>query len=65
MATYRAHFLDSKSHITSRRDFEADSEVEAIETAQQWVDGRVIEIWCGPILVETIKATHEMKLGRR
>ena len=56
MATYRAYFLDSKDHITNWRDFEADSDIDAVITAQQWRDGKAIEVWCGPILVEIIAA---------
>ena len=56
MATYRAYFLDFENHITERRDLEAESEAEAIKTARQWRDGKAIEVWCGPILIETIKA---------
>jgi hypothetical protein len=54
MATYRAYFLDRENHITERREIEAESEIEAIDTAKQWLNGKVIEIWMGPILVETL-----------
>ena len=59
MPTYRAFFLDRENHITERREIEAESEAEAITAAKQWLDGKVIEIWCGPILVETLKAVHK------
>ena len=39
----------------NRRDFEADSDIVAVSTAKQWRDGNPIEVWCGPILIETIK----------
>ena len=55
MATYRAYFIDAGNHITERRDIEAESETEAIAAARQWVDGKAIEIWCGPVLIETLK----------
>jgi hypothetical protein len=55
MATYRAYFLDSESHITDRRDIEANEASEAVNTARQWIDGKTIEVWCGPVLVEAIK----------
>lgn len=59
MATYRAYFLDSENHITERRDLEAESEAEAMKIASQWRDGKAIEIWCGPFLVNTIQPTHK------
>jgi len=59
MPTYRAFFLDRENHITERREIEAESEAEAINTAKQWLDGKAIEIWCGPVLVETLKAVHK------
>ena len=55
MATYRAYFLDFENHITGRRDIEAEDAADAVNTARQWIDGKAIEVWCGPVLVETIK----------
>jgi hypothetical protein len=55
--TYRL-FLDNENHITERREIEAESEAEAIAAAREWLDGKAMEIWIGPILVETLKPIH-------
>jgi hypothetical protein len=64
MPTYRTYFLDADNHIADRRDIEAESDEEAIRTARQWTDGKAIEVWCGPVLVETIKPIPKPKRRR-
>ena len=46
MDGYRLYFMDRYSgHIDHRRDFLAESDAAAIETAQGWYDGRPMELW--------------------
>ena len=37
----------------------AAADLDALKTARQWQNGEAIEVWCGPILVDTIKPTHK------
>ncbi len=42
---YRAFLLDKTGRITRRHDFEADDDVQAVQIAQQYVDGHDVEVW--------------------
>ena len=65
MPTYRAYFLDKENHITESREIEAGTETEAIGAARQWLDGKAIEIWMGPILVETLRPIEKSARNRK
>jgi hypothetical protein len=45
MATYRAYFVDGEKHIQKARDFDANTDDEALQHAKQWQDGFLIEVW--------------------
>ena len=48
MGGYRLYFMDRFSgHIDHRRDFVADSDAQAIEIANDWIDGNPAELWLG------------------
>ena len=48
MSGYRLYFMDRFSgHIDQRRDFLADGDSAAIETARGWYDGNPMELWLG------------------
>ena len=42
---YRAFLFDRTGHVTKRHDFEADDDVQAVQIAQQYVDGHDVEVW--------------------
>ena len=48
MLGYRLYFMDRFSgHIDHRRDFLADSDAEAIATADGWKSEQPMELWRG------------------
>ena len=61
MQTYRMYLLDSANSIIEHREFEAETDQEAVTIARQWTDGLAIEVWCGSTLVETIQPVHAPK----
>jgi hypothetical protein len=42
---YRLFFFDGTGHIERAHEFEADSDERAIEIAERWQEGRVMELW--------------------
>lgn len=48
MEGYRLYFMDRFSgHIDHRRDYVAESEAAAIQTAEGWYEGSPMELWKG------------------
>ena len=46
MLYYRLYFFDRFSgHIDPFREYEAESDSDAIALAEQWNDGRPMELW--------------------
>jgi hypothetical protein len=45
MPTYRAYLIDSNNRVVSFKPVEAGDDDEALQAAQQFVDGRDIEVW--------------------
>lgn len=45
MPIYRAYFIDEKDRVESFKSVEANSDDEAMESAQQLVDGHDVEVW--------------------
>lgn len=46
MAYYRVYFMDRWSgHIEASREFTAEDDSAAIETAGQWLNGQPMELW--------------------
>jgi hypothetical protein len=46
MLYYRLYFFDRFSgHIDHFREFEAESDEAAVAFAEDWVDGRPMELW--------------------
>lgn len=42
---YRLYIIGEDGHIERRVDLEADDDPSAIEKAQQFVDGKDLELW--------------------
>jgi hypothetical protein len=51
MADYRAYTVGQDGHFINFRAFSCDDDTDAIERARQLVDGRAVELWCGPRFV--------------
>lgn len=45
MAQYRLFFFDGAGHIELAREFEAENDNAAIETAAVWAQRRRVELW--------------------
>jgi len=46
MPYYRLYFMDRFSgHIDHVREFEADDDVDALAVAEDWREGRPMELW--------------------
>jgi hypothetical protein len=53
MTWYRAYHLQD-DHIVAARDFEAGSDLQALELARLWADGSEVETWSGSRIVGSI-----------
>ena len=51
MADYRAYTVGQDGHFINFRAFSCDDDPDAIERARLLVDGRAVELWCGPRFV--------------
>jgi len=45
MPTYRAYLIDANDRVASYRPVDADNDAEALQAAQQLVDGHDVEVW--------------------
>ena len=45
MSTYRAYLINADNHVASYRPIDADTDVEALKAARQFVDGCEVEVW--------------------
>ena len=45
MPTYRAYLIDGDNRVASYRPVDADTDAEALQAAQQLVDGHDVEVW--------------------
>ena len=54
MPTYRAFFFDAQRHIKDCREFDAGNHDEALDTARQWANGMLIEVWKGGELIRAL-----------
>jgi hypothetical protein len=45
VSDYRVFVLNAGGHVTTRHDFEADDDVQAVQIAQQYVDGHDVQVW--------------------
>lgn len=55
MPTYRAFFFDAQRHIMDCREFDAGDHDAALDTARQWTNGMLIEVWKGGEMVGTLR----------
>jgi hypothetical protein len=46
MPTYRAYLINGDNRITSCKPVDADTDMEALTAARQFVDGCDVEVWC-------------------
>ena len=64
MSGYRLYFMDRFSgHIDHRRDFVAESDALAAQTAQKWFDGNPMELWLGSRKIKRWEAEPLTALG--
>jgi hypothetical protein len=47
MADYRAYIVGKDGHFLDCKARPCNDDHQAVEWAQQLVDGRLIELWCG------------------
>ena len=47
MTYYRLYFFDGSNHIEHFREFEANSDVEALRQSEDWRDVHAMELWSG------------------
>jgi hypothetical protein len=45
MPTYRAYLIDGDNRVASYKPIDADSDADALRTAQRFVDGCDVEVW--------------------
>jgi hypothetical protein len=45
MPTYRAYLINRDNRVTSCKPVDADTDVEALTAARQFVDGCDVEVW--------------------
>ncbi len=45
MPDYRLYLLNDRGHIHSAKDLQCSSDEEAVEKAEQFRDGRALELW--------------------
>jgi len=45
MPTYRAYLIDADNRVSSYRPVDADTDVDALNAARQFVDGCDVEVW--------------------
>ena len=45
MPTYRAYLINGDNRVSSYRAIDADTDVEALKAARQFVDGCDVEVW--------------------
>lgn len=45
MRDYRLYFLDDQGRVEKAHEFFAESDDEAIKTAEAWREGRTMELW--------------------
>jgi hypothetical protein len=45
MPAYRAYLIEEDNRVHSYKPVDADSDEEALETAEQLLDGHDIEVW--------------------
>ena len=45
MGDYRLYFLDPSNHVVGFNEYECSNDEEAIVRAQQFKDGRALELW--------------------
>jgi hypothetical protein len=48
---FRAYVFDEKDHILRAHVIEAETDVDAVDQAQAFVDGHDVEVWDGSRLV--------------
>jgi hypothetical protein len=46
MPTYRAYLINGDNRVSSYRAIDADTDVEALTAARQFIDGCDVEVWC-------------------
>jgi hypothetical protein len=59
LALYRAYVVGRDGHFVNRHDFEASLDDAALKRAQQYVDGKDVEVWQSNRLVALLKHTDE------
>ncbi len=45
---YRVYFLDDDNHIRGVAEVTAETDEAALEEAQEYREGRALELWTGP-----------------
>jgi hypothetical protein len=45
MRDYRLYFLDGEGRVEKAHEFLAETDSEAIKTAEAWREGRPMELW--------------------
>jgi hypothetical protein len=45
MPTYRAYLINGDNRVTSYKPVEADTDVDAMKAAREFVDGCDVEVW--------------------
>ena len=60
MQEYRAYIMGPDGHVQSRVDLRCKDESEAIERAQQLVDGHDVELWQLERQIRTFKHTRDI-----
>ncbi len=45
MPTYRAYLINGDNRVTSCKPVDADTDMEALTAARQFVDGCDVEVW--------------------
>jgi hypothetical protein len=56
---YHLYTLDQHGHIKWRKDLTLPDDQQAIEEAQQFIEGQAIELWSGTNLIARIDPKRE------
>jgi hypothetical protein len=59
MTEYRAYYVGTGGHFEGSREFECDSDADAIASAKKLLDGKDVEVWCG--IRKLIRLQHKFE----
>jgi hypothetical protein len=65
MPEYRLYLLDQKGHIAGHKEFDLPDNKQAMEKAQQFADGRAVELWSGVDLIARILPARKSRDSSR